>query len=221
MERDLAVLAVLGLPVRDRSPHLPWSEAERVRTEALLPARFVQLHPFSRWSYKDLAPAILLPVLQRLAREGIPVVLTGADDPAERARAADILREMGAGITNLAGRLSLSELAHVSSRSALYMGSDTAAMHIAAAVGTPVVAWFGPSLTASWGPWDGTAGDSPYQNRGGIQRMGRHVVLQAAEPCVPCNRRGCEDSGRSRCLEVLSSAVILREAARVLGQPLD
>ena len=52
----------------------------------------------------------------------------------------------------MAGRTTIKQFAAVAKKSALFVGSDSGAMHIAAAVGTPVVALFGPSNPAEWGP---------------------------------------------------------------------
>jgi ADP-heptose:LPS heptosyltransferase len=57
-------------------------------------------------------------------------------------------------ITDLVGRLDWGTMAAVIERCALFLGHDTGAMHLATAVCTPVVAVFGPSDPARYGPWD-------------------------------------------------------------------
>ena len=59
--------------------------------------------------------------------------------------------------TILAGRTTIKQFAAIAKRSALFVGSDSGAMHIAAAVGTSVVALFGPSNPREWGPRGGPA----------------------------------------------------------------
>ncbi len=54
---------------------------------------------------------------------------------------------------SLSGQLSLKELAALTQAAKLFIGVDSAPMHIAAAVGTPTVALFGPSGDKQWGPW--------------------------------------------------------------------
>jgi hypothetical protein len=49
--------------------------------------------------------------------------------------------------------LSLPELAALTARARAFAGVDSAPMHIAAAVGTPTLALFGPSSEIAWGPW--------------------------------------------------------------------
>jgi len=69
----------------------------------------------------------------------------------------------------------------------LFIGVDSAGMHIAAAVGTPTVIIFGPSAPASWAPTGN-----------------HHAIVQKDLPCVPCRQKGCDGSEVSRCLEELA-----------------
>ena len=57
-------------------------------------------------------------------------------------------------------------------------------MHIAAAMGTPVVALFGPSGELEWGPW----------------QVPHRIVSSDAHPCRPCGIDGCGGSKVSDCL---------------------
>jgi heptosyltransferase-3 len=83
-------------------------------------------------------------------------------------------------------------------------------MHIAAAVGTPVVAIFGPSGAFNWGPWDNknpkfevqnSKYENPYFQRNGMQTFGMHTVIQRDWDCIPCGKDGCSGSKISKCLE--------------------
>ena len=55
---------------------------------------------------------------------------------------------------NLAGKLSIKELGALTARARLFIGVDSMPMHLAAAMGTPTVALFGPSGESEWGPWN-------------------------------------------------------------------
>lgn len=101
-------------------------------------------------------------------------------------------RAVAAPVIDLAGQLSLKELASLIEKAALFFGVDTAPMHIAAAVGIPVVALFGPSGDHMWGPW----GHS-------------HVVVAQPWSCRPCGRAGCNDRGVSRCLTTLDAQTVI------------
>ncbi len=84
----------------------------------------------------------------------------------------------------------------------MFVGCDTAPMHMAAAVGTPVVATFGPSGEAEWGPW----------------RVPHRVVASATHACRPCGNNGCGGSNISDCLLTLPVAQVARAVADLLAE---
>lgn len=155
------------------------------------------LNPFSRWSYKEWAVEKWVQVLDWLWGDfGIATVIVGA--PAERERADELARGCAGRIYNLAGKTTLSELAGILEQSRLHIGVDSAAPHIAAAVGTPTVTLYGPSDWRYWKP----PGD-------------KHRVAVSAMECVPCGRKGCDGSEVSRCLDSLEVdrvEAVIREA---------
>lgn len=146
---------------------------------------WITINPFSRWSYKEWGVEKWARVMDWLRRDfGIASVIVGA--PAERKRANELAGACAGGVINLAGRTSLEELAGVLHFSRLHIGVDSAAPHIAAAVGTPTVTLYGPSDWRYWKP----QGD-------------KHRVAFSNMECVPCHQKGCEGSGISRCLDTL------------------
>ncbi len=80
------------------------------------------------------------------------MVLTGAADPFERAHLDAIKAATARPVIDLAGRLSLIELAAVIARCELALGVDTAAMHLAAGFGKPQVVLYGPTNPYHWRP---------------------------------------------------------------------
>ena len=99
------------------------------------------------------------------------LVLTGApDDHAIVDEVAMRLTSAGARHLRVQGTLDLVLLAAVLARCRLLISGDTGPMHLAAAVGTPVVAVFGPSMPWRYGP------------------LGVHRVVRVDLPCSPCNR---------------------------------
>lgn len=103
-------------------------------------------------------------------------------------------------LINLAGKLNLRQLIAICSVCDIYFGVDTAPMHIAAALGKPTIALFGPSGAFHWGPWDNEADEEPYKSRNGIQRFGKNLVIQRNWQCIPCGQDGCKGSKISKCL---------------------
>ena len=102
---------------------------------------------------------------------------------------------------SLSGQLSLKELAALTQASKLFIGVDSAPMHIAAAVGTPTVALFGPSGDKQWGPWGVPA----------------RVIASIAHPCRPCGHDGCGGGKVSDCLTSFAVDDVLAAAQELLG----
>ena len=105
---------------------------------------------------------------------GIRVVLTGV--PSDRERIDQVRFHMRSEPAIVCGQLDLLQMAALLERSCLYVGNDTGPMHIAAAMGTPVVAIFSArDFPRQWYP----------HGRG-------HVVLRRDVPCSPCFKDVCD-----------------------------
>jgi heptosyltransferase-3 len=147
--------------------------------------RWVTVNPFSRWSYKEWDMDKWAQIIDWLWKDcGFYTVVVGSN--AEKERAETLIRSCVAPARNLAGKTTLAELAGVLRQSALHVGVDSAAPHIAAAVGTPTVTIYGPSDWRYWTP----------------PGKGNRVITPEME-CAPCHMKGCEGKGISRCLDSL------------------
>jgi heptosyltransferase-3 len=179
--RRIGVQPTLG----ERRVHfVPGREAEQ-RIDALgLPAGFVHVHPASRWTFKCWPAERNAQLIDRLATEGHAVVLTAAPD--ETAFVAAILEKATSKPINLAGQLSLKDLGALTARARLFIGVDSMPMHLAAAMGTPTVALFGPSRESEWGPWN-------------VEQR----VVTTMHSCRPCGIDGCGGGKVSDCLTLL------------------
>ena len=169
----------------------PGAEAEEavdaiMSRENLGRKSFIHLHPTSRWFFKTWPVEKVSDLINRLADQGQQIVLTSAPDEKEMKMIRDILANVSWAVIDLSGRLSLKELAALSARAKLFIGVDSAPMHVAAAMQTPVVALFGPSGEVEWGPW-----------------MVPHRLVLSTHPCRPCGRDGCGGSKVSQCLTTL------------------
>lgn len=109
------------------------------------------LAPGSGGKAKRLPPSSAADVLARMAGEfGSPILLTG---PAEdQAYTDEILRMCPAQGVSLVSEPSLEELAQLLAGAGLYVGADSGVTHLAAALGTPTMAAFGPTDARIWGP---------------------------------------------------------------------
>jgi heptosyltransferase-3 len=171
-------------------------------THHLARGRYVVVHPGSRWLFKCWPAQSSASLVDSVAAAGWPLVLTGAPDPREAALVSEIESRAHAAALNLSGQLTLPELGALIASARLFIGCDTAPMHMAAAVGTPVVAVFGPSGDAEWGPW----------------RVAHRVVASGAHSCRPCGNNGCGGSNISDCLLTLPVAAVARAVADLLAQ---
>lgn len=208
VEANLDALRRLEIPIRSKKVAIHWPEESEANLQPL-PGAFVHIHPVSRWLFKCIADSTMAHVIDFVQQElQMPVVITAADEKHELSKVRDILTLCQSEPLNLAGHCSLHEVAAISARSTLFIGVDTAIMHMAAANGIPVLAFFGPSGAFHWGPWDNEMHESGYTKRNGFQRMGKHRVIQENRDCVPCGKDGCEGTKVSDCLMQLDETVI-------------
>lgn len=209
VERNLDALRRLGIqpPAEARRlVLLPGAEAEasvdqRLSAAGLHTGGFIHLHPVSRWKFKCLPVVRNAELIDRLAAAGWPVVVTGAPQEEELDFVRQILRASTTRPVDLAGQLTLKETAALSARAALFVGVDSAPMHIAAAMGTPVVALFGPSSDIEWGPW----------------MVPHRVVASERHPCRPCRIDGCGGGKVSDCLVSLEAQRVVQACSELLS----
>lgn len=176
---------------------VPGGEAEAKVAALGLPDAYVHMHPASRWTFKCWSAERNAQLIDRLAMEGHPVVLTAA--PGETALIDEILKRCTSQPINLAGRLSLKELGALTARARLFIGVDSMPMHLAAAMGTPTVALFGPSCEDEWGPWN-------------VERR----VVTTTHSCRPCRVDGCGGGKVSECLTFLPVEAVQAAARELL-----
>ncbi len=210
VETNLDALRRIGLWPADEDKALsfhPGDDAHALvgtllASHGLLHGRFIVVHPGSRWLFKCWPAEATAALLDRLSADGWPLVLTGAPDPAERTLVAAILAATHAPVVDLTGELTLPELGAVLGAARLFIGVDSAPMHMAAAMGTPVVALFGPSGDAEWGPW----------------RVPHRVVASTLHSCRPCGNNGCGGSNHSDCLLTLPESRVAAAVAELLRE---
>jgi heptosyltransferase-3 len=161
VEKHFDLLERAGLKLRSTQPgNLCLVVADDLRAWArqelapLRPARIVHVHPVSRWLWKCWGNEAMAEVIDWLQTErNVRVVVTTGPVAQELERARKIVRLCRTQPLFYEGNLSLGQIAAISAESDGYFGVDTAPMHMAAAVGVPVVALFGPTNPKNWGPW--------------------------------------------------------------------
>ncbi len=183
--------------------------------------KIVHVHPTSRWLFKCWKDEYTAEIIGWLIDKGLKVVVTSAPDSKEMEKAKRILslvgdspsRSIGMGqsplpssrithyascILDLCGKTTIKELAAISEASDLFIGVDSAPMHIAAAVGTPVIALFGPT-GKEWIPY----GKS-------------NIVISKDMFCKPCKKGMCEGIELRECMTAINPDDVKEAVSEIL-----
>lgn len=153
---------------------------------------------------KQWPPSRVAEAIRLLAGSGCRTVLVGA--PADRPTARAIQSALAAGgvlaqpLLDLVGRTDLRGLMGVLARCAVVVANDSGGMHVASAVGRPVVAVFGPTDERATAP------------------IGPHTIVRQAVWCRPCLLRECPID--HRCLRGVTAAAVVAAVRERLGSPL-
>jgi len=211
VEGYLRFAALLGAPTRPVEFLIATKEEQERRVEALLSEagvskreKLVAIAPGSSWRAKSWPAERLAGVAEHISsRLGCLPVIVGSGGDILRAEA--VLANCRSPLVNLAGKTSLKELAVLLRRCLAFVGNDSGPAHLAAAVGKPVVAVYGPTDPARVGPY----GD-------------HHITIVAAVACRPCRRHSrAEGCSHLRCLTEVSPVQVCEAVERVLFQALE
>ena len=176
-----------------RIPQTDYDEVDRLlsRSGVTPGTSWVAMNVSARWPTKRWPTASFAEVADRLQQEGCgAVVMIGGTE--ERADVAAVRGMMKTSSIDLAGATTVGLLPALLSRASLLITNDSGPMHIAAAVGIPVVALFGPTSAARTGPY-------------GVG----HNVLTGKVPCSPCFSRTCHNTLPLECLRLVSPQQVL------------
>lgn len=208
MERDLEAVRILGIepkasPLVLHTSHQDEEEAARLLGQAGLDADssrpLVMLHPGARYWFKAWPAERFATLADRLADAYGCRVLVGGD-ARDREVAGAICARARSAPAVLAGCTTLLPFAAVLKRCALFVGNDNGPMHMAAALGVPVVALFGPSAPAVWGP-----------------RGGRTEVIYKGLDCRRCFHPTCH-RGEESCMKLISVEEVYQACARLIRE---
>ena len=181
IDRYLEVASYLGCEWERWRNRIPVSPADRQAVEQLLADHgfkgeaLVAINPMAKWKTKLWKPELFADLADRTMNElHCRVAFTGSGE--DRPIIEKIISGMKNIPWNLAGKTGLKELAYLYDRCRVMVTTDTGPMHMAAAMGTPVVALFGPTSPIRTGPYG----------------PGHRVVTSGAD-CSPCLRKSCEN----------------------------
>ncbi|MFC2140520.1 putative lipopolysaccharide heptosyltransferase III [Candidatus Auribacterota bacterium] len=196
IEHNLDLLKEIKLRGENKNLVLNLSKEEEQETERLL-ASFklsslkdfiVTIHPTSRWFFKCWKDEYIACVSDYLVeRYGAKVIFTSGPMKKELDKMEQINSLLKHKVINLAGKTRLRQLAGIIKVSQLFLGIDSAPMHIASALNIPSIILFGPSGHKHWGPLNPEA-----------------TILVKDLPCIPCGKAGCNDSKESKCLDMIT-----------------
>jgi len=193
VENHINLVKALGIKVPVSPPlFLPESsESERKKIHDFFSAnnfegsKVVVLHigagnEFREWGITNWAKFVSL----LLKKHDVEIVLIGASD--DTGIAGQILEGQPSSVFSLVGKLKLRELKELIAKASLYVGPDSGPMHIAASTSTPIVAYFGPNLSAYNSPW-----------------QARAIIIEKDMNCRPCDQRHCI-SDDFRCMQTIT-----------------
>ena len=203
VEENLDALRRIGVQPGERERGLSFVPGEDAQREVqcmlselgLAPGGYIHLHPASRWQFKCWPAQKTAELIDKLQGLGERVVLSAAPDASELELVARIRALATTPFADLSGKLTLKQLGALTRNASLFIGVDSAPMHIASAVCTPVVALFGPSGEFNWGPWQVP-----------------HRVVASDHSCRPCGNDGCGGGKVSECLTTLPVSAVLQAA---------
>jgi len=209
VELNLDLLRRIGVQPGESERKLSFAPGEEAEREVgsmltdlgLAPSGYIHLHPASRWQFKCWPAAKTAELIDKLQALGQRVLVTAAPDAAELELVARIRALATTPFADLCGKLTLKQLGAVARNARLFIGVDSAPMHIASAMQTPVVALFGPSGEFNWGPWQVP-----------------HRVVASSHSCRPCGNDGCGGGKLSECLGAIHVSEVL-QAVLALQSP--
>lgn len=203
IERNLALVRLLGCPDLGSDLHFPLFDQDRAEASTLLRglpedgSPRIGLHPGARPPARRWPAERFAAVADDLARRcGAAVVLTAG--PGEKETACAVERCMVTAPLNLAERTSLGGLAAVIDRLDLFISNDTGPAHIADAVDTPSVTIVGPADPRRWAPLNAR----------------RHPIVRQPVPCSPCPYTDCPID--HRCLRRIQPQTVVQIAEHLL-----
>ena len=148
--------------------------------------------------------------------------MTGGNSPDELKYISLLCQSLPCDSINVAGALNLGGVAYLLSKASVYIGLDTSVTHMAAALGIPTIALYGPTNPVKWGPMPENISfpcKSPYKRKGS-QMMGNVFLLQGKGTCVPCHKKGCDRHRKSfsRCLQDIPSADVIEAVKTIMAK---
>jgi heptosyltransferase-3 len=167
----------------------------------------IVVSPTTRWRFKSWRTNAFTDLIDYLFNKpGAPVVIVGGTEPLDLEISKEIISRCKIKPFDLTGKTTLLELSALLEKARLFVGVDSAPMHMAAAMKIPTVGIFGPTNIAEWAPWDNGAGYCK-------------AVAMDELSCLPCDLAGCAKGKVSDCLVRLPVERVIKGINDVLDLP--
>ena len=205
--RELGFEGTQPGPPRTGGPFIQIAPQTRQRADAFLKTlgvdRSVPLVGFAPGAAyghaKRWPPDRVAQVIARLGARGVTCMMVGADGDRAAGREIESTLPAGSPVVNVIGRTDLRLLSGLLASCDVFVSNDSGAMHLAAAVGVPVTAIFGPTNERVTAP------------------LGDHDVIIHQVFCRPCMLRDCPID--HRCMRRVSVDTVFDAVSRRLDQP--
>lgn len=206
IDHQASQLFLLGVKVPLKTPTLFPREADGKRMASFLEQRkldkethVVALHPGSGSRAKVWSPENFAQLSKHLLKDE-RIQLLVPIGPADKEHAADYCNIIASDRIIPVRNLSLGELAAILKKCRVYIGNDSGVTHMAAAVGTPVVALFGPTDPQVWGP------------------RGKRVCIECrGVSCSPCSREEMNVCSHTKCLKSITVEDVYRSVKKMIS----
>ncbi len=183
-----------GIPVRDKErqdvylllKQHQWNKGDR----------FIAINPMAKWDTKLWVPQKFAELADQIVKKHkITVVFTGSQTDRKAVQEiTSLMQEQG---IDLSGKTDLLTLAALYEKTVCLISTDTGPMHMAAAMGTPVIALFGPTA-----PWR----TGPFGNG--------HTIIRTGIPCSPCFKRKC---AQLDCMKEIEAEKVLNAVSKIIS----
>lgn len=204
VDLNLLICKALGLPEMPGRPDINISDEDKKIAAELISqagakegAKLIGIHPGSRtaprWPTERFAE-----LSDRLAQEyNARVICIGTAD--EKELTEEVQAKAKQPFLNLAGRTTVSQLAHLISRLSVFIGQSSGPTHLAYLMETPSVSLWGVSLPKNWGPyWE----------------KEKHICLMSTLDCLGCDQKICP-KGTLECMTAISVDKVMENVMRL------
>lgn len=153
VEKDLAIVKKM-IKLKGETPRLVFEKSATIPClENEIQTDFIVMHISTRWKRKQWPLERWINVGKHLLKFSSQIIISVGPDPIEIEFGDQLKKYLGEKSISTEGKLSFSQVAWLLYKTQLFVGVDTAIMHLAAACHTPIVALFGPTNEHQWAPW--------------------------------------------------------------------